>query len=164
MDPLSISTAVASLVTTGTKAVTLCNTLVGKYKNAPRTLASIRTECTTVKAGLSYIYFLINRDMELFSSQMQAHGPLTETLDVALTGCTVTFSLLDCELQRLYDKSCDRDGFRWKDKLKYIWDEKVAKALLDQMRGLQSAITLVMTALQTSARPPSYSNICPRNF
>ena len=149
MDPLSISTAVAALVTTSTKAVVLCNTLVGKYKNAPRTLASIRTECTTVKAGLSYIYYLINRDTELFSSQMQAHGPLAETLDVALTGCTVTFSLLDCELQKLYDKSGDRDSFKWKDRMRFIWDEKVAKELLDQMRGLQSAVTLVLTALQT---------------
>ena len=47
----------------------------------------------------------------------------------------MTFSLLDCELQRLYDKSCDRDGLRRKDRMRYIRDEKVVKELLDQMRG-----------------------------
>ena len=149
MDPLSISTAVASLVTTCTNAATLCNALIGKYKRAPKTLASIRTECTTVKAGLSYVYFLINRDAELFSSQLHAEGPLAETIDVALTGCTVTFSLLDCELQKLYNKSSDREGLRWKDKMRYIWDENLAKELLDQMRGLQSAVSLVLNAIQT---------------
>lgn len=80
---------------------------------------------------------------------MQAHRPLAETLDVALTGCTVTFSLLNYKLQKLYGKSGDRDSFKWKDKMRFTWDEKVAKELLDQMRGLQSAVTLVLTALQT---------------
>lgn len=101
MDPLSVSTTGANLVTTCTKAATLCNRLIGKYKNAPTKLASIRSECTTVKAGLSHVYFLINRDTESFSSQLHAQGPLTETLDVAITGCTATFSLLDCEMQNI---------------------------------------------------------------
>ena len=76
-------------------------------------------------------------------------SPLAETLDVALTGCAVTFRLLDIELQKLYDKSKDQDGYKWKDKMQYVWDENNAKNVLDHMRGLQNAVNFVLTALQT---------------
>lgn len=149
MDPITIGATVASLVTTCTKAGMTCNTLIGKYKSAPQTLASIQTECTTIKAALSYVYWLINRDTELLSTQLCAQGPLAETLDVALTGCTMTFSLLDSELQRLYDRGDDGQSYGKREKLRYVWDEGLATTILGNMRGLQGAVTLVLTALQT---------------
>lgn len=149
MDPIAIGTTVASLVTICTKATMTCNTLIVKYKNVPQTLASIHTECTTIKAALSYVYWLVNRDTELLSSQLRIQGPLAETLDVALTGCTVTFSLLDSELKKLYDKGKGRDGYGKKDQLRYIWNESLAETILGNMRGLQGAVTPVLTALQT---------------
>lgn len=149
MDPLTICTTVASLVKTCGTAATTCNGLLSKYKQAPQILASIRTECTTIKTALSYVDGLLKRDTALLSSQLKAHSPLAETLDVALTGCAVTFSLLDVELRKLYDRSKDQDGYKWKDKMRYVWDENSAKNILDSMRGLQSAVNLVLTALQT---------------
>lgn len=149
MDPLTICTTVAGLVKTCGATVITCKGLLGTYKNAPQTLASIRTECTTIKTALSQVDWLVKRDNELLSSQLEASSPLAETLDVALTGCAVTFSLLDIELRKLYDTSKDLDGYKWKDKMRYVWNEDRAKRILDQMRGLQSAIGLVLTALQT---------------
>lgn len=149
MDPVSICTTVATLVTTSAKAVTVCNTILGKYKNAPQTFASIRMECTTIKAAFSYVHWLINRDTELLASQLHAQGPLVETLDVALTGSTVIFALLDIQLQKLYVASDSQKGYSWKDKLRYIWDEDLAKSILDHMRGIQGAVNLVLAALQT---------------
>lgn len=149
MDPFTICTTVASLVKNCGTAATTCHGLLSKYKNAPQLLASIRTECATIKTALSYVDWLVKRDTELLSSQLKAHSPLAETLDVALTGCAVTFSLLDIELQKLYDKSKDQDGYKWRDKMRYVWDEDRAKNILDHMRGLNSAVSLVLTALQT---------------
>ena len=149
MDPFTICTTVASLVKTCGTAATTCNGLLSKYKNAPQILASIRTECATIKTALSYVDWLVKRDTKLLSSQLKAHSPLAETLDVALTGCAVTFSLLDIELQKLYDKSKDQDGYKWKDKMRYVWDEDRAKNILDHMRGLHNAVNLVLTAFQT---------------
>ena len=149
MDPLTICATVTGLAKTCGTAVTTCSGLLSKYKNAPEILASIRTECTTIKLTLSYVDWLVKRDTELLSSQLKAHAPLAETFDVALTGCAFTFSLLDIELQKLYDKSKDHDGYTWKDKMRYVWDEDRVKITLDHMRGLQSAVNLVLAALQT---------------
>ena len=149
MDPFTICTTVASLVKTCGTAVITCNGLLGRYKNAPQILASIRTECVTIKSTLSYVDWLVKRDTELLSSQLKAHNPLAETLDVALTGCAVTFSILDIEHKKLYDNSKDQDNYKGKDRMRYLWDEDRAKSTLDHMRGLQSAVNLVLTALQT---------------
>ena len=133
----------------------MCTELISKYKTAPAILTSIRTERITIKAALSYVNCLMKRDTELLSSQLKAHGPLVEIFDVPLTGCALTFSLLDIELQKLYDRSKDHDSYRWKHKMKYVWNEDQAKAILDHMRGLQSAVNLMLTALQTYVSYPS---------
>ena len=100
----------------------------------------------------------MKRDTKLLSSQLKAHGPLVEIFDVPLTGCALTFSLLDIELQKLYDRSKDNDTYRWKHKMRYVWNEDQAKAILDHMRGLQSAVNLMLTALQTYVSyPPTLS-------
>ena len=91
----------------------------------------------------------MNSNTELLSSQLDARGPLAETFDVALTGCTVTFSLLDTELQKLCQQSKGSDTYKAKDKMKFVWNEDLARSLLDDMRGLQGAVTLLLTALQT---------------
>lgn len=148
MDPLTICATVTGLVKTYGTAATMCSGLITKYKTAPTILASIRTECITVKSALSYVDWIIKRDADLLSSQFKAHSPLLEIFDVPLTGCALTFSLLDIELQKLYDRSKDHDSYKWKDRMKYVWNEDQAKTILDHMRGLQSALNLMLTALQ----------------
>ena len=149
MDPLTICVTVAGLVKTCGTAATTCNGLLGRYKNALEILVSIRTECTAIKTTLSFVERLVKRDTKLLSSQLDAYSPLSETLDVALSGCAFTFSILDIELQKLYDSGKNHDGYKWKDKVRYLWDEDRVKNILDHMRGLQSAVNLVLTALQT---------------
>ena len=149
MDPFTICMTVAGLLKSCGTAVTTCNGLLDKYNNAPGLLASIRTECITIKTTLSYVNWLIKRDTAHLSSQLHAHTPLAETFDVALSGCAFTFSLLDMELQKLYERGKDQDGYNWKDKMKFVWDEDRVKTILDHMRGLQGAANLVLTALQT---------------
>ncbi|KAK0513620.1 hypothetical protein JMJ35_003984 [Cladonia borealis] len=151
MDPISIGTTIASLVKTFTTGAQTCNALLSKYKHAPQTLASIHTECTTIKLALSHVYWLVNSDSELLSSQLDAQGPLAETFDVALTGCTVAFSLLDVELQKLCQQSKEKESFSTKERIRFVWNEDLARSLLDDMRGLQGAVTLLLTALQTSS-------------
>ena len=73
MDPVTICTTVASLVNTCGTAAIKCNGLLSKYKNAPQILASIRTECVTIKNALSYVDLFVKRDTELLSSQLNAH-------------------------------------------------------------------------------------------
>ena len=149
MDPLTIGATVAGLLTACGTAVTMCSGLITKYKTTPTILASIRAECITVKAVLSYVDGIIKRDVDLLSSQLKAHSPILEMFDVPLTGCVVIFSLLDIELRKLYDRSKDQETYNWKDKWRYVWNEDKAKTILDHMRGLQSALNLMLIALQT---------------
>ena len=149
MDPVAICTTVSTLVKTCGTAVRTCSGLLGKYKNAPDILASIRTECIAIKTTLAHVDGLVKRDTMLLSSQLKAYGPLAETFDITLSGCAYTFSLLDIELQKLYDGSKDHNSYKWKNKMRYLWDEDRVKTILDHMRGLQSAVNLMLTALQT---------------
>ena len=86
--------------------------------------------------ALSHVYWLVNSNAELLSSQLDAQGPLAETFDVALTGCTVTFSLLDAELQKLCQQSKEKESFSAR-RIRFVWNEDLARSLLDNMRGLQ---------------------------
>ena len=149
MDPFTICMTVAGLLKSCGTAVTTCNGLLDRYKNAPVILISIRAECTTIETALSYVDWLVKRDLDHFSSQLHAHTPLAETFDVALTGCAFTFSLLDMELKKLCERGKDQDGYNWKDRMRFMWDEDRVKTILDHMRGLQGAANLVLTALQT---------------
>lgn len=130
MDPLTICATVTGLVRTCGTAATTCNGLLGRYKNAPEILISIRTECIAIKTTLSFVERLVKRDIKQLSSQLKAYSPLAETLDVALSGCAFTFSILDIELQKLYDRSKNHDGYRWKDKMRYLWDEDRVKNII----------------------------------
>ena len=82
----------SSLVTISAKVALVCKSLLEKSKATPQCLSSIHINVTAIKAALSYVYMLMNRDSN--SHPSWSHGSLAESLDVALTGCTISFSLL----------------------------------------------------------------------
>ena len=94
MDSLSIAATVAGLIQSSAMTIATCKTILGKYKNAPRTLSVISTECSVVKASLSHICYLISDDANALAPRSFAQASMADTFDIALTSCAVTFRSL----------------------------------------------------------------------
>jgi hypothetical protein len=146
MDPLSITSTVLSL--TG-RCLSTANTLYairGKYSNAHMTISAIYSESTVIAASLGYIQNLLLTNPDVLRSNLNARPELANTLDMALTGCLLVYSVLEEEVQKL----SAGEGFApsFKKKVQYIWKEETMNDLLGQIRGKQSALTLLTQVLQ----------------
>lgn len=94
-----------------------------------------------IAASLSQVQNLLQRDA------LQNKPELHETFDQALTGCRVVYTCLEEEVRDLVAKANNNDlGFR--DRTKFIWKEETFKELLQQIRGQQSALSLLIQGLQ----------------
>ncbi len=148
MDPLSISSAIGSLVTVCARTITTCRAIVCSLQDAPRILSAIQAECSTTREALSQIFMLINRTDTTALAHLSSNEPLSQSFDIALTGCTVTFSVLDNELDKIL-KHCESQvelGFR--PRARFVWNEDVLKTAMDELRGQREALNLLVTVVQ----------------
>ncbi|KAI9811245.1 MAG: hypothetical protein M1827_005577 [Pycnora praestabilis] len=146
MDPLSIAFAVAPLVGSATKIAKTLYDLYGKYKGVSGTLGSLAAECMTLSAGLSQIQNLALSNPDSLSSRREDKSRLLTVIDNALTGCSMVLRVLDDKVGKLAGK--EHDSLSFKDKLQILFNEDTIKEFLDQVRGQQIALNLLLTALQ----------------
>jgi len=120
--------------------------IVCKYQDAPRNMVAISSEATIISAALSQVQALIlsNSDPEHL---LRTRPEIAATLDTALTGCMVLFSVLDQDLRELSRKIAS-DELSWKGKAKMVWKQDKFQDLLDGLRGLHSAIGTLIQLLQ----------------
>lgn len=83
----------------------------------------------------------------LQNDALQSKPQLLETFDSALTGCRVVYGCLEEEVRELVVKA-DADELKFKDRAKFLWKEDTFKELLTQIRGQQSALSLLIQGLQ----------------
>ena len=115
-----------------------------KYKNAGTTITAIYTELTVVSASLGHIQGLISTNPATLEDNFQSRPELQRTFDQALTGCVLIFSVLDDEVKKL----CEPVGKGLLGRVAYLWKEEVMKDLLQQIRGQQTALSLLVQAFQ----------------
>ncbi|KAL6708142.1 hypothetical protein ACN47E_003326 [Coniothyrium glycines] len=115
--------------------------LRSRYKDASVLISAIYSESMVIAASLSQVQNLLQHDA------LQSKPQLLETIDRALTGCRVVYGCLDEEVRDLVAKA-DNDDLRFKDKAKFLWKEDTFKELLTQIRGQQSALSLLIQGLQ----------------
>ncbi|KAL4939399.1 hypothetical protein BDV06DRAFT_231074 [Aspergillus oleicola] len=123
MDPLSISASVAGLTASCVQTAKALQDLKDKSDNANLTISAIFSETTL------YICYLV-------SNKLQNQPNLEPTLDQALTGCYTVFD------QLLQPSGSLELGFG--SKVRYMWSEGTMKDIWGQMRGVQSALTLLI--------------------
>jgi hypothetical protein len=112
-----------------------------RYKDASMLITSIYSESMVIAASLSHVQGLLQRNA------LQSRPELYDTFDKALTGCWVVYQCLEEEVRSLAQKAHDDDlGFR--DKTKFLWKEDTFKELLQQIRGQQTGLTLLVQGLQ----------------
>ena len=130
-------------ITTGTAIYDLSN----KYKDAPRSMVAISSEASVMSVSLSQIEALIlsHKDPESF---LRSRPNVAATLDRSLIGCTILFSCLDNEIEKMSSSAGGHGTLTWKAKARMVWKYETFKELLDNMRGQQVGITLLLQLLQ----------------
>jgi len=112
-----------------------------KYKDASVLISAIYSESMVIAASLSQIQNLLQHDT------LQNKPQLLETFDSALTGCRVVYGCLEEEVGELATKA-EHDHLKFKDRAKFLWKEDTFRELLTQIRGQQSALSLLIQGLQ----------------
>ncbi|CAG8959751.1 hypothetical protein HYFRA_00001657 [Hymenoscyphus fraxineus] len=150
MDPLTITTTVASIVGVCLKTAKSLSDLRDKYKDAEMTILAIHSETSVIGATLSKIQYLLLNNPEALTPQVQ-EDPRMEvkaTFDVALTGCAMIYSCIEIEVEKLRSYADESDHPGWTDKSKFLWNEDTMKRHLDNLRGQQITLTLLVSILQ----------------
>jgi hypothetical protein len=115
--------------------------LRSRYKDANILITAIYSESMVIAASLSQVQILLHQDT------LQSKPQLLETFDRALTGCRVVYGCLEEEVRELVVKA-EADELKFKDRAKFLWKEDTFKELLTQIRGQQSALSLLIQGLQ----------------
>ena len=149
VDPISLTGLLASAVATIAMSIHRCNELMSKCQDVPRGLLLIRTESKTVKLALDHVYWLSSRDETTLASRLGSESPFADTFDTVLTGCRTTFALLDQRLSDMTNLENIEGKSTWTDRIRFLWDESAIRGLIDQMRGLHSAVSILLNVLQT---------------
>jgi hypothetical protein len=148
MDPLTITTAA---LTISARCLTTAKTVYAlrtKFKNAQVTISAIHSESTVIGASLGHLQNLVLKDPETLRSNFASRPELESAFDTALTGCALVYSVLDDEVKKLLG---DDNGSSRAAGLKCVWKEDTMKELLQQIRGQQSALSLLIQGLQLYA-------------
>jgi hypothetical protein len=149
MDPLSITAAVASLIFTCAKVTKCFQAVKSTYSSAPTTITSMTSECAVISTALSQIQSLVLKDPIILSSHLSSQNSLQTCFENVLTGCTLTMSVIEEEIGKLIEGEQGMGTVGFKAKVKFIWKEDMMVDLLQQIRGQQSALSLLTTVLQT---------------
>jgi tRNA A37 threonylcarbamoyladenosine dehydratase len=143
MDPISITTAVLSITARCLTTARALYALRERYKHAQMTISAIYSESTVISASLGHVQNLLLSKAESLASKLKSREELENILDTSLTGCTLVYSILHDEVQKLSNK-----GETAAAKASAVWKEETMKELLQQIRGQQTALTLLIQALQ----------------
>ncbi|KAG9196944.1 hypothetical protein G6514_002894 [Epicoccum nigrum] len=141
MEPISAVFSIMSALPQCIQSAKQLYDLRDRYKDASVLITAIYSESMVIAASLSQVQNLLQHDA------LQQKPQLLETFDRALTGCRIVYGCLDEEVRDLVDK-VERNDLRFKDRARYLWKEDTFKELLTQIRGQQSALTLLIQGLQ----------------
>ncbi|KAH0534119.1 hypothetical protein FGG08_007277 [Glutinoglossum americanum] len=144
MDPVSMIASITSLVVGCAKIVQIAQGAYGIHKAASLTISSISTECVAVSASLSYLQSLVVGN----SGSLDPH--IANAFETVIVGCTLTLSVLNEYIMELAANKevLDMAPASRMAKAKLMWNESEMKELLQQLRGHQSSITLLLTVLR----------------
>jgi hypothetical protein len=148
MDPISITGTVLAITAKCLTTARTLYTLREKYKDAQLTITAIYSESRVIGASLSHIQSIILESPEVLHSNLQTRPELESIFDHALTGCMLVFSVLDEEVEKLNNNV----ESAW-NRATAVWKEDTMKDLLQQIRGQQIAISLLIQVLQMLVKP-----------
>jgi hypothetical protein len=148
MDPLSITANLIAIITVCGKVTKTLRNFYSIYGSAAFVIASICTETGVISVSLTYIQSLIKRRPDAIMTRLRSRPELLDTLDTALTGCMLVCSCLENETQRLVSGAGETKAVSWGAKARLLWNQDTLKELLENIRGQQLALSLLIQALE----------------
>ena len=148
-DPLSVTASVSSLVVISAQIIKAINGFHEAYKDAPLIISSIATECTIIQASLAALQNLLLDN----SDAGNLPGSTVQALDTSLVGCALTLSVVDKEVKKYIQKNGESSGRAIARKALFTFEKSHLDELLQQIRGHQVALTLLLTTMQAYALP-----------
>ncbi|KAF2257564.1 hypothetical protein CC78DRAFT_217231 [Lojkania enalia] len=118
-----------------------CYDLRLRYREATDLVTAIYSESMVIAASLSQIQNLIQRDA------LDNKSELHQTIDQALTGAKLVYACLDAAIRELGEKA-NSSKLSFRDRTNYAWNEATFKDILQQIRGQQIALSLLVQGLQ----------------
>ncbi|KAF2202759.1 hypothetical protein GQ43DRAFT_462125 [Delitschia confertaspora ATCC 74209] len=151
MDPLAAASAVIAISGRCVRTARALYDLRTKYKDASITISAIYSESTVISTSLGHIHMLISKNSESLRTTLRDRPELSVTFDQALTGCVLVYSVLDDEVTKLYSGIGKEGVASVRTRMKFLWKEEGMKDILMQIRGQQTALGLLIQALQMSS-------------
>ena len=150
MDPLSMSAAVAALTATSIQTAKTLHSIKDKFQGAEFTITSLCTETTIISASLSQVQGLLLGDQDRIAKDLSNRPDLEATLDQALTGCFVALDVLQAEIEKITE-ACPTGSknVTLKAKMRLLWNETTMQDMVTHLRGIQSALSLLLQLLGT---------------
>jgi len=162
MDLLTVAGTVLAITA---RALTIVRTLhhLKRSYDGPRTISVLCLEATVISGSLSHIQSLLLRyplaqerpELEYVALSLTKRllflltcfVDCRSTFDSVLTGCLIVFSILNDELRKLSPRD-DEPPMSWLQRLNVLWNEQIMVDVLEQMRGQQGALSLLVQVLQ----------------
>lgn len=148
-DPLTLTTSVLVAVTRAVDTLRSCQRYAARLKIADLSIASLHTECSTIRLSLHQIKSLMTRDGDkALEDRFEAY--VLEEYDDVLQACCLPFSVLNRHLGNLgFTQMNEMDRSTFKTKLQSIWVNQQMEMISQHIGGLARAINILCTAFQS---------------
>ncbi|KAF2426170.1 hypothetical protein EJ08DRAFT_379081 [Tothia fuscella] len=153
MDPLAIAGSIVGTTAACLRVTKSLSSLQTKYKNANLIIVAICSESSVISASLSQLQNLFTDTTSDVAARFRTRPELAAACDTALTGCMLLYTCLEDEVGLLNAAAQKPGGLDWTERAKIVWKEDEMVDLLEQIRGQEAALTLLLQGLQMESIP-----------
>jgi hypothetical protein len=154
MDPVSITASVVAL----TRTVFLCardlQSLHTRFSSSSRIITSISTESKLIGAFLQQLGKLLKNSPRAILERIEDSPELGDALKAALDHCTDIYQQLNKEISYFKENHKKPGQLRFRDKLRYLWNEENLKELHQTLRAQQGIFSSFLQLNSASVRTP----------
>ncbi|ORY15240.1 hypothetical protein BCR34DRAFT_585145 [Clohesyomyces aquaticus] len=154
MDPLTITGTVIAISGHVFSTAQALYNLRQRYKTAEPMIKSMHSELMMIGACLGLFQNVISSDIGDFQKILTSQPGLERIIDTSLTDCTVIYSAVADEVQKL-SENVESTTTR----IKYTWNEAAMAHLFDQLREHQKALADVVQIFQMERNQDSILEI-----
>ena len=152
MDPITAIGVVASVIQIASNCGRILQSLShlkSRFKNAGPTLDALSSEVDQIKENLTSLKNILEEKDHSFAEILKSRPDLQETVTKTLRGCEVVFNLLSKDLTKILSSSAESEKkMDFIRMTKFTKNEKIFKDYLTQIRGHQTALTMLCQILQ----------------
>ncbi|KAK0717784.1 ankyrin repeat-containing domain protein [Lasiosphaeria miniovina] len=157
MDPLSVAAAAASLSAFCSKAILGIRAVKASWDDAPRSLTTLATECSTLTASLVVLQTTIREEQSLIESQSSQmsypelfghDGTVTEALNNIICSCSMAIADLTNEIATIQRHANDSGVLNSVGRASFVFNESRLRDLTHNLHAQSGALSMLQIVLQ----------------